>query len=425
VTAGSTQAVAPEVAAEDAADGAARRPRQAIGRRALLAAAVGAGSGGIALGAVLTSTDWLAAFGARPAGARLARLARSPQWRDGAFRNPVPTRLTAPGGAWRMLRRQLLGRERRVPPGPVPVARPGRAAFGAPPASGLRATWLGHATALLEVDGARVLVDPVWAERASPSGLAGPRRFHPPPLALADLPPLDAVAVSHDHYDHLDMRAVRALAADPRHAGLRFVVPLGVGAHLARWGVAPARVAELDWGEATQVGPPARPLTLTATPARHFSGRGLGDALGAGNPTLWASWVIAGPRYRVFVSGDTGPWAGFAGVGARHGPFDLTLIKVGAYDPAWPDIHLTPEQAVAVHRQVRGRVLLPVHWGTFNLAFHAWDEPAERVLAAARAAGVPLALPRPGQPVEPASLPPLDPWWRAVTTGRARTTGGR
>jgi L-ascorbate metabolism protein UlaG (beta-lactamase superfamily) len=423
VTAAPTRAVAPEVA-EDTADGAARRPRQAIGRRVLLAAAVGAGAGAVALGAVLTSTGWLAAFGARPAGARQARIARSRQWQGGAFRNPIPTRLTAPGSVARSLRLQVLGREQRVPPGPVPVEVPGRMALAAPPASGLRATWLGHATALLDVDGARVLVDPVWAERASPSTLVGPKRFHAPPLALADLPPLDAVVVSHDHYDHLDMRAVQALAADPRQAGLRFVAPLGVGAHLERWGVAPARVTELDWGEATQVGPPAYPLTLTAAPARHFSGRGPGDALGTGNPTLWASWVIAGPRHRVFFSGDTGPWDGFAEVGARYGPFDLTLVKVGAYGPTWPDIHLTPEQAVAVHRQVRGRVLLPVHWGTFNLAFHAWDEPAERVLAAAQAAGVPLALPRPGQPVEPARLPPLEAWWRAVTTGRARPPGG-
>lgn len=301
-----------------------------------------------------------------------------------------------------------------MPPAPLPIRPLTRADVAAPPASGLRATWLGHATALLDVDGARVLVDPVWGERASPSALVGPKRFHPPPLALADLAPLDAVVVSHDHYDHLDMAAVRALAANPAQARARFFVPLGVGAHLERWGVAPGRVTELDWGESARVGA----LTLTATPARHFSGRGVGDAVGRGNPTLWASWVIAGPAHRVFFSGDTGPFDGLADVGARHGPFDLTLIKVGAYGPTWPDIHLTPEQAVAAHGLLGGRVLLPIHWGTFNLAFHAWDEPAERVLSAARTAGVTLVLPRPGQPVEPAAPPPVDAWWRAVTAPR-------
>ena len=137
----------------------------------------------------------------------------------------------------------------------------------------------------------------------------------------------------------------------------------------------PNRITELDWSESTTVGP----LTLTATPARHFSGRGLSD----GNHTLWASWSVAGPKHRVFHSGDTGPFAGFAAIGAAHGPFDLTLIKIGAYGETWPDIHLTPEQAVDAHAKLRGKVLLPIHWGTFNLAFHAWDEPAERVVVAA------------------------------------------
>jgi L-ascorbate metabolism protein UlaG (beta-lactamase superfamily) len=355
---------------------------------------------------LVASTGWLDALGAAPAGERLARIRRSPNYRDGAFRNPEATSLAASGGTWDMLERWLGGHEQRTPPGPMPIVTLGRADFERQPASGLRATWLGHSTVLVEIDGARILFDPVWARRASPSSLVGPKRFHPPPLALDELPPLDAVIASHDHYDHLDRGVVRALARSAAQSRARFVVPLGVGAHLERWGVAPERITELDWSESTTVGP----LTLTATPARHFSGRGLNDR----NHTLWASWSVAGPRHRVFHSGDTGPFGGMAAIGAAHGPFDLTLIKIGAYGEGWPDIHLTPEQAVDAHAKVRGELLLPIHWGTFNLAFHAWDEPAERVVAAAGAHGARLVMPRPGESIEPALAPAVRPGWREV-----------
>jgi len=186
-----------------------------------------------------------------------------------------------------------------------------------------------------------------------------------------------------------------------------FIMPLGVGAHLERWDVPASRIVELDWWETVGVGA----LTIAAGSARHFSGRGLTN----GNRTLWASWSIIGPTHRVFHSGDTGPFDGIAENGRRYGPFDVAFIKIGAYDDLWPDIHLTPEQAVQACTLVRGKVLFPIHWGTFNLAFHAWDEPAERVVAAAPAAGVTLVMPKLGQSVEPASPPPVDPWWRAVS----------
>jgi L-ascorbate metabolism protein UlaG (beta-lactamase superfamily) len=257
---------------------------------------------------------------------------------------------------------------------------------------------------LVEIDGARILLDPVWARRASPSSIIGPRRFFPPPLALEDLPPLDAIMTSHDHYDHLDRGVIRELAKNRAQARARFVVPLGVGAHLEKWGVTPDRITELDWGESATVGP----LRLTATPARHFSGRGLFDR----NHTLWASWVVKGPAHSVFHSGDTGPFNGFGAIGAEHGPFDLTLVKIGAYDVAWPDIHLNPEQAVDAHRDLKGKVLLPIHWGTFNLAFHSWDEPADRIVAAST--GTTVVMPKPGESIEPGKPPPVTPWWRGV-----------
>lgn len=349
----------------------------------------------------------LAVFGAAPTGERMERIRRSPQYRDGAFQNPVPSALITPGLFWNSLRRQFSGREQRVPPGALPIVTLTAADFAVPPASGLSVTWLGHSTVLLEIDGYRVLIDPVWGQRVSPFQLVGPRRFHPPPLPLRELPRLDAVILTHDHYDHLDMAAVQAIAASPEQLHTQWITALGVGAHLEAWGIPGSRITELDWGDSAHIGS----LSITARPARHFSGRAIKR-----NQTLWASWVIVGPEHRVFHSGDTGFFDGLAAIGERHGPFDLTMIKIGAYDGTWPDIHLDPEEAVRVHAMLRGALLLPLHWGTFNLAFHAWDEPPERLLAAAGRENVRTLIPRPGERVEPADPPSPDAWWRRVSS---------
>ncbi|MFD7667498.1 MBL fold metallo-hydrolase [Streptomyces sp. NPDC059788] len=349
-----------------------------------------------------------AAFGAWPTGERLARIRRSPQFVDGQFRNPVPTRQLVEGSALSVARMQLSreGRLRRAPVGRIPVHRPTAADWGEPPASGLRLTWMGHSSVLAEIDGHRVLFDPVWGERCSPFTWAGPRRLHPVPLPLGALGPVDAVVISHDHYDHLDMPTIKALI----RTGTRFVVPLGIGADLELWGVPAARITELDWRESTAVGE----LTLTATPAQHFCGRGLRGP----QHTLWASWVVAGPVNRVFHSGDTGYFPGFAEIGAEHGPFDATMIQIGAYSEFWPDIHMTPEEGVRAHLDLQGGrpdgLMLPIHWGTFNLAPHPWAEPAERSMYATRAAHVPCAIPVPGRPFEPADEAVVEPWWRTV-----------
>ncbi|MEU9112532.1 MBL fold metallo-hydrolase [Streptomyces sp. NPDC048483] len=349
-----------------------------------------------------------AGFGAEPTGERLARIRRSPQFRDGQFRNPLPTRQLLRGSALPMARTQLSreGRVRRAPIGRIPVHRPTDADWGRAPASGLRITWMGHSSALAEIDGQRVLFDPVWGERCSPFTWIGPRRLHPVPVELAALAPVDVIVISHDHYDHLDMPTVRAL----RDSGAAFVVPLGIGADLEFWGVPAARITELDWHESTQVGG----LTLTATPAQHFCGRGMRGL----QHTLWASWVVAGPEHRIYHSGDTGYFSGFAEIGAAHGPFDATMIQIGAYSDFWPDIHMTPEEGLSAHADLSGGtpegVLLPIHWGTFNLAPHPWSEPVERTVAAARRAGAKVAAPPPGKPFEPAEEPVVEPWWRAV-----------
>ncbi len=347
---------------------------------------------------LLQSTQWLASFGGRLTGARLDRASRSPEFRDGKFHNPQPTRMTT-GSYRKMARRQFFGREQRAPVGTIPVVTRMRSDYAKPPASGLRATWIGWASVLVEIDGRIVLTDPVWSVRCSPSTLVGPKRFHPPPIAIDDLPAVDLVVISHDHYDHLDMPTVRALAS----RGTHFAVPLGIGAHLQRWSVPPAQIHEMDWNETLAF----NDLTITATPARHYSGR---NPL-HGNETLWSSWVIKGPQHKIFFSGDSGYSATFAAIGAEHGPFDLTLIKIGASDPMWSEIHMTPEEAVQTNHDLRGRVMLPVHWGTFNLAFHAWRDPVDRAVAAAAKNGVQIVVPKPGEFVEPSRTAVMDRWW--------------
>ncbi len=272
---------------------------------------------GVAAVVLVRSTRWLASLGGRVTGVRLERARRSPQWRNGKFRNSEATRTVA--GSYReMVRRQLFGPEKRQPSGPIPVVARATSDYAKPPASGLRATWIGWSSVLVEIDGRIVLTDPVWSERCSPSTIVGPRRFHAPPIAIEDLPRVDLVIISHDHYDHLDMPTVQALAA----RGTHFAVPLGIGAHLERWAVSASQTHELDWNETLTW----NDLSVTSTPARHYRGRNPRH----GNETLWTSWVVRGPRHRIFFSGDSGYSEAFAALGARHGPFDLTLIKIGA-----------------------------------------------------------------------------------------------
>jgi L-ascorbate metabolism protein UlaG (beta-lactamase superfamily) len=224
--------------------------------------------------------------------------------------------------------------------------------------------------------------------------------MHPPPVPLDSLPALDAIVVSHDHYDHLDIDTIVALA---RSQWAPFVVPLGVGAHLREWGIPDERIIELDWNERTQIDE----LTLICTPARHFSGRFFSR-----NGTLWASWAIIGPAHRAYFGGDTGYTKSFAEIGAEHGPFDVTLMPVGAYNKQWPDIHMNPEDAVQAHLDVNGGLLVPIHWCTFRLAPHPWAEPIERLLTAADAAQVKVAVPKPGGRVDPTATIEFEPWWR-------------
>ena len=276
--------------------------------------------------------------------------------------------------------------------------------------TGLRVTWLGHSTLLVEIDGVRVLIDPVWGNRVSPMAFAGPRRFHPPPAALAALPPLDAVIVSHDHYDHLDRPTIRALA----RMRVPFITSLGVGAHLEAWGVASERITELDWWDQVEL---SGGVTVTAAPAQHFSGRLIKDR----NATLWSSFHLRGPVHSFFYGADTGLTQEYTEIGARLGPFDVAALEVGAYHPAWGDIHMGPVNALTAHAMLGSGALLPIHWGTFNLAMHAWDDPAETILRLAPSADARLVMPRLGEPVEPSRVELVEPWWRSVLGSRAAT----
>ncbi len=346
-------------------------------------------------------------LGKRADGLRLERMQASPRWAGDGFRNlhPVLPGLRDLNAPRPTLREFLCAGTRRVPAAPLPSVDPLRD-WARPASTGLRATWLGHSTVLIEIDGLRVLTDPVWGPRASPSRLAGPKRFQPVPVALRALPPIDLVLVSHDHYDHLDYPTIRELA----RMGVPIVTSLGVGAHLQAFGVAPERITELDWWDSHRL--PGSELEVTAAPAQHFSGRGLKDR----NATLWSSLVIRTARHRVFFSGDTGLTTEYSAIRDRFGRFDLVLLEVGAFDPSWGDIHLGPDNALKAWALLGGGPFLPIHWGTFSLALHAWDQPAEVLLARAPALGVPLLMPRLGEAVEPLQVEGVTPWWRGVDT---------
>jgi L-ascorbate metabolism protein UlaG (beta-lactamase superfamily) len=344
--------------------------------------------------------DVWTALGTKATGSRLERMQTSPQYRDGRFQNTLPVRdLTSPIPI--LFKFFFSSSENREPAEPVPVVAREPEDFAAIP-DDVRITWFGHSSFLVDMDGTRILIDPMWGERASPSSLVGPKRFFDPPIGLDDLPLVDAVVLSHDHYDHLNEETIKAL----RTRIPLFIAPLGVGAHLEYWGVEADKVAETDWWETVEVGS----LKLVCLPSRHFSGRFLNSR----NSTLWAGWALIGADQRVYFSGDSGYFPELREIGERLGPFAVTLVEAGAYNQDWPDVHFGPELAVQAHLDVGGTLMVPVHWGTFNLAFHGWTEPVERILAEAEKKGVQVFVPKPGTSF---GLPPdasQDRWWPEV-----------
>ncbi len=310
---------------------------------------------------------------------------------------------------FRVLAKLLANRDVRVPRRRLGPFRTDVSRYDAAPASGLRITWMGHSSSLMEIDGVRILIDPVWDQRASPLQWAGPKRFFAPPLKLEELPRLDAVLISHDHYDHLGGGTVQQLRRLQPSA--RWVTSLDVGAELRQMGVPAGRITELDWTKSVKIiGEDGAVCEVTSLPSRHFSGRSTFNRF----ETLWASFVLRGDKHNVYYGADSGWWEGFAEIGAAYGPFDLTMLEIGAYNDLWQQIHLGPDNAARAFRELGGAgLLMPIHWGLFNLALHAWEQPIERMRELADAQGLKLWQPEPGRPTEVvAGIEVRSDWWR-------------
>lgn len=299
----------------------------------------------------------------------------------------------------------------KTPKQAIPIEQVTPAQLEALPDNDLHFIKLGHSSVLLKVYGEYWLLDPVFSERASPFSFLGPKRFHQAPIAIDELPAIDKVLISHNHYDHLDKASIKKLAAKTK----QFLVPLGVETDLQKWGVAADAIVRFDWWQELQTGN----ALIAFTPTQHFSGRGMGD----GNTTLWGSWVIKTAAGSIYFSGDSGYFDGFKQIGNKYGPFDIAFIETGAYDNDWADIHMTPEQSVQAHLDVKGQVMVPVHNGTFDLAFHSWYEPLERVDIAAQESNTILLTPVFGQPISLVSLNQHlvknAKWWRKLMPEQA------
>ncbi|MFD0590403.1 MBL fold metallo-hydrolase [Paenibacillus sp. GCM10027627] len=341
-------------------------------------------------------------FGGRVPVSQRKEFLKLPHYTGTRFQYPVPTRMTTNlkdmfPVAWEFIK----GSPSRKPSAPLPSATLHADSFQAP--SNPRLIWFGHSAAMLQMEGLTLLIDPMFGIAPSPFPFVGGKRFgRKLPMELEALPTIDYVLISHDHYDHLDYGTIRALK--PKVG--RFIAPLGVGNHLIRWGVEKERITELDWWGEMKLGE----IKLACTPARHFSGRGTSSR----DSTLWCSWVIHGREAKVFFSGDSGYGPHFKQIGERYGPFDLTMMECGQYDEKWAAIHMLPEETVLAHEDVRGDVLMPIHWGSFTLALHDWDDPAERVSKEAERRGVRLAMPLIGQSMAiGAGAYPTRKWWRS------------
>jgi L-ascorbate metabolism protein UlaG (beta-lactamase superfamily) len=308
--------------------------------------------------------------------------------KDGKFLNPIPTQSADISKMIPIIRAYMANDAETVPKKPLGPFITDISIYKKEPSTGLRITLIGHSSLLIEIDGKKILTDPVWGERASFLSFLGPKRFFAPPLPLDQLPPLDAILISHDHYDHLDKETIKYFAGTT----IPFFCSKGVGKYLEKWGINSSFITQMDWGDSVMAGD----IVLTATPARHFSGRGIFNR----NTTLWSSFVIKGPRHNIFFGADSGWFPGFKEIGDTFGPFDLTMLEIGAYGKYWPDIHMGPDHASNAHIALRGKLMMPIHWGTFNLALHAWFEPIERLLQYAKEKNIELFIPEPGKPTE-------------------------
>ncbi len=329
---------------------------------------------------------------------RMQRIQDSKQYKNGKFHNRVPWNQTP---AFSTLWDFLFKNNQRTPQDSLPRQQVDLTFFNQSNANHLSATWLGHSSLLINLDGYKIVTDPVLEKRAS---IFGPTRYNGPlPVDIHQLTDIDVVLISHNHYDHLNKFSIRLL--DPHTK--RFIVPLAVGAQLEKWGVSRDKITEMDWWEEVVIGPDFK---IAATPTQHFSGRSLTDR----NKTLWASYVLAGPQHKIYFSGDSGYFTGFKQIGSQYGPFDMTFLECGAYNKAWRHIHMLPEETAQAHLDLKGNILHPIHWGTFNLSLHAWYEPMQRLMQAADSLGITVVTPVVGATTVFKTNLPQERWWPSL-----------
>ncbi|MGQ8336688.1 MBL fold metallo-hydrolase [Sunxiuqinia sp. A32] len=340
-------------------------------------------------------------FGGKAEGNRLLRMQQSPNYKDGKFQNPVETNVqTKDMPFFKVLNEFLFKNEGKVPEKPLPTLKYSEATDNSNKA---RITWLGHSTIILEIDGKRILTDPVFGKRISPYSFLGTKPFpYTNSYQLNDLPQIDLVLISHDHYDHLDYEVIKQL----RNTQVTFVMPLGVGIHLEHWGIDASQINELDWWESYDF---TDNLKFTATPARHFSGRGLNNRFS----TLWASWVIESrsTAERIFFGADSGYFPGYKEIGEKFESFDLVMLECGQYSPYWPYIHMAPEETLQAAKGLNAKTLLPIHWAKYKLSIHPWKEPVERLLKAADTDVPEITTPQIGQSFVIGEAYPKTRWW--------------
>ncbi|WP_118976551.1 MBL fold metallo-hydrolase [Taibaiella koreensis] len=343
-----------------------------------------------------------ASFGKLPSGKRLERIHHSPQYRNGSFHNQSLTPpLTEGVSMLTVMRDFFFGKhERKRPAEALPVITTD---LKQPVPALPQLTWFGHSSYLLQVNGLNILVDPVFSQRTSPVQYAGTKAFAGVSVfTVADLPQIDILLLTHDHYDHLDYGTLLQL----KDKAGTVVTSLGVGAHLEYWGIPAAKIRELDWWDTTAINDTTR---FTATPARHFSGRGFKR-----NQTLWSSFVLEAGDYRFYLGGDSGYDSHFKAIGERFGPFDLAILEDGQYNPYWAHIHMMPEETAQAAVDLHARVLFPVHWGKFALATHPWDDSIRRVLKRADTLKVKVITPQIGERISLDGQYHSRHWWEGL-----------
>lgn len=342
-------------------------------------------------------------FGSSPEETAVQGFRKLPHYRDGRFVNPGGVELEFKGGSMLTTLWEFMTAADTDPTKPLPVAFKEGELNDPIEATAARVTWFGHSAVFLEIEGRRILIDPMLNAKASPIPLIGTKRFRlEKSLDALRFTRIDAVLISHDHYDHLDYRSIQRLKKHVRH----FYVPLGVGAHLRGWGVPAERITELDWWDSAEFGG----IRVTATPAQHFSGRGLTNR----NSTLWVGYAIRGAFHNVYFSGDSGYGPHFREIGERLGPFDFTMMECGQYNERWASIHSMPEESVQAHLDLRGGTMMPIHWGGFQLALHTWTDPVERATAAAKEKGVNIVTPMIGEAMKLGEYAHTERWWEGI-----------